>query len=103
MSKARQLPDDRRRQILFAALLVAQEPGGYSKLTREAVAQQVPCSEGLVSQYFGTMIAFKRTIVRAAIADQNLSIIAQALAIGDRNAQKATKGLKAKALATLAG
>lgn len=95
-------PKDRKYQILNAALVIAEKPGGFSKLTREAVAKEVPCSEGLVSQYFGTMIAFRRQIMRAAIMNKNLSVVAQGLAAGDIHAQKADKGLKSRALATLA-
>lgn len=103
MVKYRQEPADRKDQILSAAIKVAEKSGGFSRLTREAVAKEVGLSEGLVSKYFGTMTAFKRTIMRSAILTENLSIIAQGLASGDTHAQKANKGLKSRALATLAG
>jgi len=95
-------PDNRKEQILNAAVKVAANPGGWSKLTREAVAREADCADALVSKYFGTMIAFKRTIMRAAIRDANLSVIAQGLATGDKYAQKAAPHLKTSALATLA-
>lgn len=103
MSKLRQKPDDRKYQILNAALVLAEKPGGFSKLTREFIAKEIGCADGLISKYFGTMTAFRRTIIRSAILTENLSIIAQGLAIGDAHAQKANKNLKARALATLAG
>ena len=96
-------PDDRKQQILNAAIKVAGRPGGWGKLTRDAVAREAGCAEGLVSKYFGTMIAFRRAIMRAAIRDWNLSVIAQGLAAGDKVAMKAEEDLKRKALATLAG
>lgn len=102
-TKSRQAPDDRKYQILGAAIVIAEKPGGFSKLTREAIAKEVGCADGLISKYFGTMTAFKRQIMRVAILKENLSIVAQGLAIGDIHAQKAGKGLKARALATLAG
>ena len=102
MSKLRQRPDDRKYQILNAAIAIASQSGGFSKLTREAVAKEAKCAEGLISKYFGTMVNFKRTIVRTAILTNNLSIIAQGLAVGDMHAQKAPKSLKSRALATLA-
>jgi hypothetical protein len=46
---------------------------------------------------------FKRTIMRSAILTENLSIIAQGLATGDRHAQKADDAVKQSALATLMG
>ena len=82
---------------------VAGRPGGWAKLTRDAVAKEAGCAEGLPSKYFGTMISFRRSIMRAAIGTENLAVIAQGLAAGDKCAQKADEGLKRKALETLAG
>jgi len=95
-------PDNRKEQILDAAVKVAGRPGGWSKLTREAVAREAECAYALVSKYFGTMLTFRRTIMRAAIVRADLSVIAQGIAAGDKYAQKADADLKARALATLA-
>jgi len=102
MNKKRQTPNDRKYQILTAAMTVAERPGGFSKLTREAIAKEVGCAEALISRYFGTMPAFRRTIIRAAILSENLHIIAQGLAAGDPHALKADSELKTRALQTLA-
>jgi AcrR family transcriptional regulator len=96
-------PDDRKAQILDAAIKVAGRPGGWSKLTRDAVAREAGCAEGLPSKYFGTMVNFKRAIMRAAITSEELGVIAQGLAAGDKCAKKAPPALKARALETLAG
>lgn len=101
--KKRLAPDDRKQQILDAAIRVAGRPGGWAQLTRESVAKEADCAEGLVSRYFGTMVAFRRAIMRAAIQARNLAVIAQGLAAGDSNAQKAPPELKAAAVKTLAG
>lgn len=101
MTRKRLLPDDRKLEILNAAIKVAGRPGGWSKLTRDAVAKEAGCAEGLVSKYFGTMIAFRRSIMRAAIQARNLAVVAQGLAAGDTNAQKAPPELKAAAVETL--
>lgn len=103
MTKKRLLPDDRKLEILNAAIKVAGRPGGWSKLTRDAVAKEAGCAEGLPSKYFGTMVSFRRAIMRAAIGAENLAVIAQGLAAGDKCAQKADESLKRKALETLAG
>lgn len=95
-------PDNRKEQILDAAVKVAGRPGGWSKLTREAVAREAECADALVSKYFGTMLTFRRTIMRAAIVRADLSVIAQGIAAGDKYAQKADESLKRKALETLA-
>lgn len=96
-------PTDRKNEILTAALNVASKPGGWSRLTREAVAAEAGCADALISKYFGTMIAFKRTIMRAAIKAENLSVVAQGLACCDIHARRAEPELKGRALATLAG
>jgi AcrR family transcriptional regulator len=96
-------PDKRKEQIIDAAVKVAGQPGGWAKLTREAVAREAQCAEGLISKYFRTMITFRRTIMRHAIKAANLSVVAQGLAAGDSYAKKADPELKARALETLAG
>ena len=101
MTKKRLPPADRKQEILNAAIKVAGRPGGWGKLTRDAVAREAGCAEGLVSKYFGTMIAFRRSIMRAAIQARNLAVVAQGLAAGDTNAQKAPPELKAAAVETL--
>ena len=103
MTKKRLHPDDRKQEILNAAIKVAGRPGGWGKMTRDAVAREAGCAEGLVSKYFGTMIAFRRSIMRAAIQARNLAVVAQGLAAGDTNAQKAPPELKAAAVKTLVG
>jgi len=94
-------PDDRKMQILKAALIVASKSGGWMRLTRQMVATEAGCAEGLVSKYFGTMTDFRRTIMRTAVHNNILSVVAQGLAYGDKHAQKAAPELRSKALATL--
>lgn len=103
MKTKRLHPDDRKAQILAAAIKTASKPGGWAKLTRDTVAKEAGCAQGLPSKYFGTMVNFKRAIMRAAIASENLAVIAQGLATGDKSAQKASLALKTRALHTLAG
>ena len=91
----------RRESILNAALVVANRPGGWSTLTRESVAVEAKCTDGLVSRYFGTMADFRRTIMRAAIARRELRIIGQALACEYSHALKADPELRKAALNSL--
>ena len=49
MTKRRMPPNDRKYEILTAALAVAARPGGWLKLTRDAVAREAHCADGLVS------------------------------------------------------
>lgn len=101
MSNKRLHPDERKEQILTAALKVAGRPGGWSKLTRDAVAKEANCAEGLPSKYFGTMADFRRAVMRAAIRVEALAVIAQGIAAGDKCASKAAPELKARALRVL--
>jgi len=101
MTRKRLRPDDRKQQILTAAIKVASEPGGWAKLTRDAVAKEAGCVASLVSLHFGTMTNFRRSVMRAAIVAEELSVIAQGLAAGDNCAQKVDESLKRKALSTL--
>lgn len=112
MTKKRLQPDDRKNQILTAAIRVASRPGGWAKLTREAVAKEAACAEGLPSKYFGTMVNFRQAIMREVIRLAELgstppaiyhSVIAQGLVAGDKCAQKAPPELKAAAVESLAG
>lgn len=96
-------PDDRKDQILQAALSVCEKAGGWSSLTRTAVASKADCADALVSRYFGTMVAFRRTIMRAAVRNTNLSIIAQGVVAGDKVALKAPEGLRKQALQSIGG
>ena len=94
--------EERKKSILRAAIVVAEARGGWSKMTREAVAREADCADAAVSVYFGTMTEFRRTVMRHAIGLKNLSILAQGLAAGDKHAAKAEPELKQKAIATLA-
>lgn len=101
MTKQRLRPDDRRDQILTAAVKLAEEHG-YSKITRDQIAAAAGCAPGLVSHYFATMPQLRRAIMRAAVKAVNLAVIAQGLGVGDPHAKKAPTDVKTKALKLLA-
>lgn len=88
MSTKRMKPDDRRDEILSAALRVAMKHG-YKAFTRAQVANEAGCAESLVSKYFGTMVQFRRDVMRAAVRQGNKVIIMQGVLIGDKHAIKA--------------
>lgn len=91
----------RKDSILNAALIVAGRPGGWWNLTRELVAKEAGCTDGLVSRYFGTMTDFRRTIMRTAIARKDLQIIGQGVACGYPHAMRADLELRKAALNSL--
>lgn len=95
------MKDERKEQILKAALKVAEKPGGWANLTRLAVAKAAGCSESLPSAHFGTMRNFKRAIMREAIRTNNHKVIAQGVIAGDPVALKAPAEVRQAALSTL--
>lgn len=99
MSK-RLLPNDRKEQIMQKAMGLAGR-GGYNNVKRADVAAAAGVAEGLVSKYWGTMVQLRRAIMRRAVTERNLLIIAQGLAGGDAQARKAPEALRREAVETL--
>ena len=95
--KKRANPKDRKQQILVAAISIAGDKN-YSTITRQDIADRAQVSTGLVARCFGTMCQVRRAIMRAAIQQEILPIIAQGLVSKDKNAQKAPEPLKQKAM-----
>lgn len=93
-------PGDRTEQILRAAVEAAKTIG-YDKLTRDVVAAKAGCSIGLVSLRFKTMPQLRRAVMRRAIADGVLPVIAQGIVAKDVHALKAPEKLRRQAIATL--
>ena len=93
-------PKDRKAEILHAALLVA-ELKGYSHIQRSDVATAAGVSPARVSQLFNTMVQLRRAVMRHAIKTRHHKIIAQGLAVGDKQALKAPQELKQAAVATM--
>lgn len=102
MSRKRLQDAERKGEILAAAIRVAEKPGGLAGLTRSAVAAEANCSDALISVHFGTMVAFKRDVVRAAIHAANLQVIGQAIVAGMSAATKLDADVKHAALESLA-
>jgi hypothetical protein len=100
VTKNRVNPDLRKDQILKIAIAVARKYGCH-KTTRDEIAHRAGVSMGLVSHYFGTMKKLRRTIMRAAIVNEELEIIAKGLANNDPYARKASDDLKQRAVSTL--
>jgi hypothetical protein len=105
MSNQRFAPSVRRESILKAAIEAARRPGGWSLITRQVIAAQAECSEGLVSRYLGDMKDARRHIMRAAIKEEIVEIIVQSLAAHDGYAMKKwlPTELRQRAIASLLG
>ena len=96
------MKNDRKAQILNAAMAIAQT-AGYSRITLQEVARQAGCTHGLVLYYFSTIVQLRRAIMSEAIRTRDAVILAQGLAIGDSKAKRAPPDLKAAAAAYLMG
>lgn len=81
--------DERRAEILEAAVRVAAR-GHYMHTTRQQIADEIGVTGALVQHYFGTMKKLRRAVVRKAIKDENLIVIAQALLARDPHAVHGT-------------
>ena len=93
-------PALRRRQILEAAVLLATA-SNYAQITRQGIAETAGIAPTLISHHFGTMCQLRRALMRYAVQNEHLAVIAQGLAARDAQAQKASPGLQTAALGTL--
>lgn len=83
----------RHDEILAAALRLACDVG-YTHVTRDDIALAAGCSPALVSEIFGTMVSLRRAMIRAAIANEVLAVVAQGLALRDPHALRAPQELR---------
>lgn len=93
-------PDDRKIQILLAAIRVAQRHG-YDKMTREMVANEAIVSEGLVNRYYSNMTSLRNSVMSYAVQTGNAPVVAQGLVRQDPIALRAPEKLKTKCAASL--
>lgn len=98
--RIRRLPKDRKEELLAAALALAEKQG-YTNVSRAAIAAQCGVSEALLSHHFGTMIEFRRTLMRYAIRKENLAVVLQGLVAKDARAIKAPELLRARACGSM--
>lgn len=90
----------RVEELLAAGLLLAVSKG-YQQVSRADLAQAVGVAEGTVSVHFGTMKQFRRSLMRAAVHQRHLGVVAQGLAMRDHEALKAPADLRDAAANTL--
>jgi AcrR family transcriptional regulator len=93
-------PDDRRGEVLAAALTVARE-GFFATMTRTDVSTVAGCSPGLVTHYFNSMDELREAVMREAIERKELRVLVQGLATGCVIALEAPDALRVKALRSL--
>jgi len=95
--RIRRLPKDRKEELLAAALKLAEKQG-YKNVSRMAIADACGVSEALLSHHFGTMVEFRRTLMRYAVKEGNATLVMQGLADGNPYARKAPEALRLAAI-----
>jgi len=87
----------KRENVLIVATSLASAVG-YQNITREEVAQSSFTSPGTVSGLFGSMEQLKQEVVKFALDNACLPVIAQALANRNKLAMAASENLKRRAM-----
>ena len=90
-----------RREFLLKAGVKAAQEIGFNNLTRKIVAQHASVSPSLFQYYFKTIENFKNSLMRYAVENQILEIIAYGIATGHSEVSTLPKHLKLKAISSL--
>jgi hypothetical protein len=98
VSKSR-VPAALRKEHILAVAVNQAKTTGYTKITRDGIAEAAGVSFGLVTKYFGTMSNLKRAVMGEAIKQKIPEIVLQGIACGDKRALNAPEALKQEALA----
>lgn len=98
----RKKPEDRKEELLIAAIEVSKEKG-YRSITRSDVAERAGVSIGLIQFYFTNVAALRRAIMDAAVDREVPEIIFQGLAVSDSVALNSPVDLRARALRQFRG
>ena len=101
VSKSRVPAALRKEQIIKVAVEMAIGDN-YNKITRDGIAEHAGVSHSLVTKHFGTMKQLRNDLMRYAVKNQVLEIIAQGLANGDDRARKAPLEVKEQAATLIA-
>lgn len=88
-------PNDRREMILNAAIQLSLKIG-YKSITRDKVAKIAKVSSALIAHYFPRMRHLRQAVIKAAISQNILQILAQGLILGDSDILKVPDVLKHK-------
>lgn len=100
MANRRLKPAVRKAEILTAALPLASARG-YANVTRNDIAAAAGISGPAVQYHFGTMTQLRTDLMRHAVKQECLRVIAQGLAAQDRHAERADAELKRRAVCAM--
>ena len=88
--------DLRTVELIDVALRLAAADG-WRALTRERIAVAAGVSPALVSARLGTMDQMRRSVMRAAVKQRVVAVVAEGLALRDKHAMAADESLRALA------
>ena len=97
MKRSRLKPEVRKEIIITAALKLATE-WHFLKVTRGMVAEDVGVAPATIQYHFKNMDQFRKELMRAAVKQECLPVIAQGLLMGNNHARKASPELKQRAV-----
>lgn len=90
------IPKERTAELVAVALRVAAAKG-WRTLTHAQVADAAGVSQGLVVARLGTKTDMLRSVMRAALREGSIPVVAEGLAARDKHAMKADPALRALA------
>lgn len=96
----RMAPTKRKTQMLGVALKLA-ETIGFEALTRDKIAEACGLSAAMVNVRFGTMTNIRRDVLRAAVQNKSLTVIAYGIVTQHPAVKKIDPELKEQALKSL--
>jgi AcrR family transcriptional regulator len=91
-------PPAARRKLLLDTARAQAEKIGYTNLTRDGVAAAAGLAAGTLNFYFETMAGLRAELMRQAVKERHLRIIAQGVIARHPVALRAPKELRARAL-----
>lgn len=97
MKRRRIAPSERREEIIAGAMIAA-EIFGYHVMTIDQIAGMAHTSPSLIGWYFKTIANLRKVVIRRAIKDKKLLIIAQGIVNSDPTTVKIDSKLKKKAV-----
>lgn len=93
-------PDERKAQILDAAIELSKERG-YANVYREHIGERLGVTPTLVTRYFATMHHLREAVMQAALDREIPEIIAQGIIAHDPIAETAPRELRERAVRLL--
>jgi len=99
--KRRHVKSEARKEDILAAALPLAERYGYDRISREQITTAAGVTGPVLNYHFGTMLQFRRDLMRYAVKSENLAVVAQGIAAKDPKALKAPKDLRHRAIFSL--